>query len=144
MTNALEGARERRASLRSAMGEVESALAAPAPGREEPWRRELALRLRSLDEAMERHVAGTEGDGGLLAEIMASAPRLAHRVEQAKDDHARLRAGIAAACATVEAEEAVAGVRDRVVTLLTEVVRHRQLGADLVYDALNVDIDAAD
>ena len=36
------------------------------------------------------------------------------------------------------------GIRDQVVSVLTEIVRHRQLGSDLVYDAYNIDIDAAD
>lgn len=140
MSDSLEQARERRASLRLAMREVESALAAPAPGREDSWRGEIGARLDALGDALEAHVAATEADDGLLAEIMASAPRLARRVERARADHERLRGGLAA----IDRGAAVTAVRDQVGALLVDLVRHRQLGSDLVYDAYNVDIEGAD
>jgi hypothetical protein len=140
----LERARRRRASLRAAMGDVESAVAAPAPGREGLWRQDLERQLAVLSEALEWHVEVTEGDDGLLAEIGSSTPRLGHRIERARRDHVELRAHLRRLSAALEAEADVGTLRDEVVTLLTELVRHRQLGADLVYDAYNVDIEAAD
>jgi hypothetical protein len=140
VSDSLEQARERRASLRLAMREVESALSAPAPGREDTWRGDIGARLGALGNALEAHVVATEADDGLLAEIMTAAPRLARRVERARTDHARLRAELIA----IDLGADVSAVRDQVGALLIDLVRHRQLGADLVYDAYNVDIEGAD
>jgi hypothetical protein len=144
MSDSLERARENRASLRSAMRELESALAAPAPGREGPWRREIGAKLDVLGGALESHIAATEHEDGLLAQIMSSAPRLARRIDRATADHVRLRADLQQASATVAADAAVTAVRDHVGALLIDLVRHRQLGSDLVYDAYNIDIEGAD
>ena len=126
------------------MGEVELALAAPTPRREAQWREELGVKLAALGQALEWHIAATEGEDGLLAEIVAAAPRLADRVERARRDHERLRSGIQQAADAIVAGAAVDELRDQVVVVLSEVVRHRQRGSDLVFDAYNVDIDAAD
>ena len=144
MSDSLERAREQRASLRGAMGNLESALAAPTPGREGAWRQELQAKLGALSDALEWHISSTEAEDGLLAEIMSSAPRLARRVERARSDHERLRADLQRSSAAVDAETDVAVLRDQLIALLTDLVRHRQLGSDLVYEAYNVDIEAAD
>jgi hypothetical protein len=144
MSDSLERARQNRASLRSAMRELESALAAPTPGREGPWRGEIGAKLEVLGDALESHITATEDDDGLLAQIMSSAPRLARRVDRARSDHERLRADLQQASVAVAADAAVTAVRDHVGALLIDLVRHRQLGSDLVYDAYNVDIEGAD
>lgn len=122
---------------------VESAIAAPVPGREDGWREDLHRQLSAMGDALAQHIVTTEDAGGLLDEILEAAPRLAHRVERARADHERITAGV------VDAQEAVRSasvddVRDRVVSVLGELIRHRQLGSDLVFEAFNVDIEAAD
>src|SRR4051812_35001686 len=130
MSDSLERAREHRASVRAAMGDVESALAAPGSGREGSWRRDLAPRLAALAEALDWHIATTEAADGLLADIVSAAPRLAHQVERARGDHARMRSDLQQAAAAVDAGADVHALRDQIVTVLTELVRHRQLGSD--------------
>jgi hypothetical protein len=144
VSDALGRARQQRVSLRGAIGDVESALAAPAPGREPTWRGQLHGQLEILHHALDRHIAATEADDGLLAEIIESAPRLARKVEQARAEHQTLRSNLEHVTAAVRADADVGSLRDDVLELLTRLVRHRQLGADLVYDAYNVDIEAAD
>ena len=144
MSDSLDRARQDRAGLRSAMGEVEAMLAAPSPRREPAWRQELSTSLAALREALEWHIKATEGEDGLLQQIASSTPRLADRVKQASADHERLQAGIARAAADIEAGADVAVLRNDVVGVLTDLVRHRQLGSDLVYDAYNVDLEADD
>jgi hypothetical protein len=144
MSDSLERAREHRASLRAAIGGVESALAAPAPRREASWRKELGVSLSALGDALDSHITTSEAADGLLADIISAAPRLAHRVERARTDHQQLRAEVQLAMSAVDEQTGVAVLRDQVVDLLTNLVRHRQLGSDLVYDAYNVDIEAGD
>jgi hypothetical protein len=101
--------------------------------------------LEDLSAALDQHVAITEGEDGLLVDIIQVDPRLARRVELAQQDHRRLRQELDEALAAVPTDDAgVAGVRDQVVVILSGLVRHRQAGADMVYEAYNVDIEAGD
>lgn len=145
MTDPLDQVRERRAGLRAAIGRVERSLASPAAGRAEVWAKELASELQDLAASLEQHIRANEAPDGLLADVVDHAPRLAHRTDQLRDDHARLRAAASAVLDDLGAPEvSVTAVRDQVVELLEGLVRHRHLGADLVYEAYNVDIEAAD
>lgn len=145
MTEHLGGTRERRASLRSAIGRVERAVASPAGSRASTWSVELAAELDVLGEALETHVRVNEAPGGLFDEIVEHAPHLAHRIVRAKRDHEHLRGLQAAARDTVPCDgDGVAVARDRTVELLLALVRHRHDGSELVFDAFNVDLEAAD
>jgi hypothetical protein len=144
MSDSLERARQHRTGLRVALGDVEQALSAPAPRREDLWRKELGVALDELGDALESHIASTEADDGLLAEIMREAPRLARRIERVRAEHERLRADLGASRAAADAGDDVEDIRVRVTGVLADLVRHRQLGSDLVYDAYNVDIEAGD
>lgn len=148
MSENLEQARKHRAGLRVAIGSVERAVASAAHGRVAAWSAELRAELTALSEALDSHIELTEARDGLLSDIESSAPRLAHRVVKLKEDHVVLRAAVARAVEGLPpgdgGDAGVGAARDRVVELLTALVRHRHLGADLVYEAYNVDIEAAD
>lgn len=137
--------RERRLSLRSAAGRLERSLASPTNERAASWSNELALELDTLGEALDTHITVNEAPGGLFDDIVEQEPRLANRVEKARNDHQALREHFARARATLPCgAEGVAAARDATVQLLTALVRHRHLGADLVYEAFHVDLEAAD
>ena len=145
MRDHLDEARERRAGLRDAIGGVERALAGPAGERFERWGKELSHELDELGDCLDRHIAVTEAPGGLLDEILHEEPRLARRVHLVRTDHEVLRERLAAGRAALPVDAGgVVAARDRAVALLESVVRHRHLGSDLVYDAYNVDLEAAD
>jgi hypothetical protein len=145
MGDHLHEVRERRAGLRAAVGRVEATLAAPARGRAVQWAKELSAELAELGEALELHIKVTEADDGLLHDIITTEPRLAHRVERVRHDHVTMRHHLDDARAALPTDDAgVSAARDRVVELLTAIVRHRHLGSELVYDAYNVDLEAAD
>jgi len=145
MSDPLEQVRARRAGLRAAIGRVESALAAPASTRVDVWTKEVLTELHELGEALDQHITINESDDGLLADIVDAAPRLAHRVDVLRGDHVQLRERLERAIdALTGAPESTDSARDRVVELLTALVRHRHMGADIVYEAYNVDIEAAD
>jgi hemerythrin HHE cation binding domain-containing protein len=146
MTDSLGRARERRAGVRRAMVLVERAVASPAPGRTAAWSDELGRQLQVLSDALDAHITATEGPSGLLADIESAAPRLHHDVDVARREHVSLRRQLDGLLASLPATDdaAVADIRDRVGELLTGLVRHRQHGADLVFDAYQVDIEAAD
>jgi len=145
MHDHLHEARTHRAGIRDAIGRVERSLASPAASRFEPWAKELGDELAELDAALELHIATTEAPGGLLDDILHEAPRLAHRVSVLRDDHARLRELVAdARNALPRSADDVPAARDHALALLDAVSRHRHLGADLVYEAYNVDMEGGD
>jgi hypothetical protein len=145
MHDRLSEARQHRAGLRDAVGAVERALAAPAGERADRWSKELAHELDELGDALERHIAATEAEGGLLDDIVQQEPRLARRAYLVREDHLLLRRRLDEARAVLPSEpDDVATARDRSVALLEAIIRHRHLGSDLVYDAFNVDMEAGD
>jgi hypothetical protein len=145
-SSALEEARRRRVGVRAAAEEVERALATASGRRLQPWAVELGNRFRRLQEAFDQHIRATEAAEGLFSEVIEDAPRLAHRVEQLQADHVAIRDSVADLIGRTEAPSAndVDEVREQAFELLGRISRHRHLGAELVYEAYTVDIEAAD
>lgn len=136
--------RRRRAELRVAMGELERALAAPAgPGAVSAWVAGLHAALAGLYEDFTHHVEVTEGPDGLYAELARHSPRLAHAVLRLTEEHADVRRRLEELLtwADVGNEDAsVPQARAAATDLLVVLMRHRQRGADLMFEAFHVDI----
>ncbi len=137
---ALRAARARRRALLEAAQEVERAIARPT-GTGSVWRERVATELSELSVALEDHIVEVEDEDGLLNEIVEQAPRLSNAVAQMRAEHVELRDAVAELlAATTGAEGTAEELREEVVAFLGKVVRHRQRGADLVWDAYDVDI----
>ncbi len=137
MTTPLTTARRHRAELLETMHAVERALAAPAA--EPGWRGAVTARLGILQSAFAEHVRLTEGPEGLYAELLEYAPRLAYRVRSLVREHGTLAMSINAVCSRV-GSAAPEDMRGWGSNLLRDLSRHRQRGADLVYEAYATDI----
>lgn len=139
--------RRRRAELRESINALEVALAAPASGRAVIWGERVHEALRDLDDDFREHIELNEGPDGLHQMILAGDLRLANAVAALGAEHAPIAADIAA---LIEATEPpvtppdVDSVRDGAVRLLGRLVRHRQRGADLIYEAFETDIGGGD
>ena len=140
-------ARRRRRDLLEAMTQLESAVAGPSES--EGWLERVDDSLGDLVDALRAHIEEVEGPDGLLAQIIAEAPRLS----AATDDFRREHFELLEACGRIEqvisgaqptTDHVIRRVRRRVTSLLGRLTAHRQRGSDLVYDAYNVDIAAAD
>ncbi|HLK10769.1 MAG TPA: hypothetical protein VKW76_05275 [Candidatus Binatia bacterium] len=148
-TPTLEEARRRRADLHRALVEVEQAISGPAAGRLREWTDRVTRRLRQLGHALEDHVAVTERPGGLYEEITAQAPHLAEKVRRVGAEHAVLRESVSRLLDRLESTPVgdawpLQDARADVQRLLGRIVRHRQVGADLVWEAYSVDIGSGD
>jgi hypothetical protein len=134
--------RGRRSDLRAALIAAEAAIAAPIPGRSADWATRVHTALGGLRAAFSEHVVTAEGPDGLFAQLEVRAPRLARACQRLGDEHATI------AEALTEAERALAGppdeVREAVLSVLARLARHRQRGADLMYEAYAVDIGGED
>ncbi len=133
--------RRRRLELREAMSELEFALAAPANGRPGRWAEEVRVAALGLVSGLRDHIAVTEGPGGLHRELVETAPRLAGPVAALTAEHADLKEMLARLIEGIDgADLDVAATRDAGTELLDLLMRHRQRGADLVYEAYEFDV----
>jgi hypothetical protein len=142
-TPALEVAARRRRELREALIAFEDALASPVPDRV-TWLAEVTETLESLGQAFEDHVTATEAPGGLYDEMGATSPHLNTKANRLRAEHPVITAALiegSARLATPPADDADAdAVRDELQRLMGQIVRHRQHGADLVWEAYAIDI----
>jgi len=146
LTPALGEARKRRATLHDAIVQLEIAISSPAAGRIPEWGAQVTKDMTSVRDAFEQHVFVTEKPGGLYEEIMDRAPRLVGTVSRLRDEHPAVTDSIRNLLGRLEAGGVgtdtwpLDGARDDLQRLIGSVVRHRQKGADLVWEAYNVDI----
>ena len=140
----LTGVREQRAKLRAAMNGVESVLSSALAGRTGAWAKELQPLMTDLRDAVNRHVAVTEGPGGLFEQIQTDAPHCSPAVQKLHGEHESFQTEIDEVLGKLDtgADDPVAmgAVREQVTSLVGRLVRHRQRGADLIHDAYEVDI----
>ncbi|MEA2001049.1 MAG: hypothetical protein U9N84_04065 [Actinomycetota bacterium] len=141
--DSLEGAARRRSELEEALQQVERAVAAPAAT--VTWADEVTHRMRRLEIALNHHIVEVESPSGLLDQIVERAPRLQRQVEGVRHHHFVLARSIteilhklrtARTVGTAPTDE----IRKATIDLLAEMTRHRLEGADLVYDAYDIDI----
>jgi hypothetical protein len=135
--------RRHRAELLESLRVVEQAMAAPAVGDVAAWARRVSVALVELEADFREHVELTEGADGLYGSLLEAAPRLSNVVRTLTSDHARIRTAIGALVTTTEGPVAttdVARIRQAGTTLLGRLSRHRQRGADLVFEAYQTDI----
>lgn len=137
-----EALRRRRAEIRESMSALERALAAPVPGRPDAWAQHVHVALVALSADFREHVDITEGPRGLYRGLLATAPRLSNAVVRLTHEHAQIRELVDDLLARAGGPDGndADRVRDLGMTLLGQLVRHRQRGSDLIYDAYEVDI----
>jgi hypothetical protein len=148
-TEALARARVRRADLHQVIVDLEEASAAPAAGRVVEWCHRMHDALVEVTAAFERHIAVVEGPEGLFDEVTDAAPHLSNAVDRLRKEHREIRTSIVEALDAVRPmagapEHSPDALREAVIAVIDELMRHRQLGADVVYQAYAVDIGTGD
>jgi hypothetical protein len=139
----LEVASRRRVDLHAGLVAMEEALAAPAPGRGRQWAEDVRSALLRLQEVFHRHVDMTGGEHGLFADVVRTSPRLHGAVARLDEEHTAIASVIVEELERLRDpgfHEDPADTRERLLDLLGRLVRHRQRGADLIYEAYSVDI----
>lgn len=133
--------REHRGALGESMQALADALALPLGM--EVWGRRVRAALTELSHDIGVHVELTEAPGGLYPSLAATAPRLARGIDAQLDDHqffvAEVERLLVARDLGISRSELDAH-RDQVQALLGRLVKHRQRGSDLIYEAYEVDI----
>ena len=146
LTPALSEARQRRATLHDALVHLEIAISSPAAGRIPAWTDLVTKEMVGVRDAFEQHVLVTERPGGLYEEIIMRAPRLDGTIRRLKDEHPEIAEDVGVMLTRLDHAEIgspawpLEDARDDLQRLIGTVIRHRQKGADLVWEAYNVDI----
>ena len=138
----LEALRRHRAELRESMSTLEDALAAPATADQARWAQRVHVSLVELSGDFREHIDITEGPNGLYRDLLETSPRLSDAVAGLTREHVLIRGQVDGLLARVtpDAIEDVDRVRDLGTALLGRLVRHRQRGSDLVFEAYEFDI----
>ena len=139
----LEELRRHRAELRESMSALEDALAAPATGHAARWAQRVHVALVELAGDLREHIEVTEGPDGLYRDVLTSSPRLSGAVAGLTREHALMGRPLDDLMTHVTASEVVDdvdGVRAVGTALLGRLVRHRQRGSELVFEAYEFDI----
>lgn len=139
----LDALRRRRAELRGSMGALEHALAAPAPADPAGWAERVHVALVELSADLREHIDVTEGEDGLYRDLLTTSPRLSEAVARLTREHAQIGALVEDLLGRARSTRSVADVdrmRELGTGLLGTLVRHRQRGSDLVYEAYEFDV----
>jgi hypothetical protein len=150
MTPALQQARQRRKTLHDTLVHLEEGLSSPAAGRIPDWTATVLKEMHEVRDAFGQHVVVTEQSDGLYDEILDRAPRLAGNVRRLREEHPEIQAGIDTMLERLENTEIgsdhwpLEQARDDLQRFIGRVIKHRQRGADLVWEAYNVDIGGVD
>jgi hypothetical protein len=145
-TRAVDVSRDDRQRSLDAMHLLEAMAGAASPGRELDWRGDVVEALRGLSAAIAEQDATYDDPASLLNEIALEHPRLRTWIRQLRRQWQEL-ADSASALATrlAEADDAAwnpAEVREQLRWLMSSLHHHRAREADVVFEALNVDLGA--
>jgi hypothetical protein len=148
-TGDLDELRRRRAELRETMTALERSICAPVADQPTTWIDHTRVAAGDLAAEFVDHITVTEGPGGLHQDILAGDLRLANQVETLTADHQAITDEIRMLIADLDAAGDVpaadlAALRERAAALLAHLARHRQRGADLIYEAFQTDIGGGD
>jgi len=149
VTPTLEEVVRRRADLYHAILSLEAAAARPATGREEDWVAGVIEALDEVEHEIADHIEITERREGLYDQIIDVAPRLGRNVQRLREEHPEMQeatSSLRARLTTAPAGDAtgVAEARDEIQHLLGRLVKHRQRGADLLWEAYSLDTGGAE
>ncbi len=138
--------RAHRSELRDSVAAVDDALAAPI-AKGGAWRERVRAALAELHHDFQDHIELTEGRGGLYDKVRRGAPRLSGKVDRLTHEHLRYHEAIGGFLVVLEHGGTLADLpvfREEVTALMGQLVRHRQTGSDLIYEAYQVDIGGSD
>jgi len=134
--------RAHRAELRDSVAAVSLALDSPI-ARGGAWRERVRAALAELAHDFDDHIHLTESRGGIYDRAKRTAPRLSGAVERLLAEHTTYRDQIIGYLAVLEHGGQLADLpafREELTTLVGRLIRHRQAGGDLVYEAYEVDL----
>ncbi len=146
LTAYLDRVRAHRAELHDCVRALDDTLATPLA--RAPWRERVRAALAELSSDLDVHIELTDGPGGLYERLGQASPRLSGPLDRLRAEHAPLREAVQGFLAALESGEGapadLPAFREEVTVLVGRLIRHRQTGTDLVYEAYEVDLGGSE
>ena len=141
-------ARDRRDASLRALHELEDALGAPTPGREQRWITSVVTALDELAAALDEQSTGHSEVDSLLSEIATDDPVMAPRIDLLRREHDDLRHSVASLRTQIsplpDPVVDTADVRERLASVARRLRQHRAREADLIYEAIDLNLGLAE
>jgi len=144
---ALAAVQERRDEFYEGILKLERAMATPAGDDPAGWAVDTAAAARAMRDVLEAHITETEAPGSFYDDIVEHYPNLAHAAARLQGEHEPLRRAIDELVQTlgsVRDDDGVEQARQGALDVIRALLAHRHRGAELVYDAYNVDVASGD
>jgi diacylglycerol O-acyltransferase / wax synthase len=144
---ALAAVQERRDDYYEAILGLERAMAAAAGDDATGWAARAETAALDTRSVLRHHIEETEGPGSFYEDLSEHYPNLGPAAARLKAEHGPLRAAVDQLVETLSTVHDDAGVdqaRAEALDLLKGLLAHRHRGAELVYDAYNVDVATGD
>lgn len=142
LTAYLDRVRAQRAELHDSVRALDDTLATPLA--RAAWRERVRAALAELSSDLDVHIELTDGPGGLYERLSQASPRLSGPLGRLRAEHAPLRRAVQGFLAALEGGDGASAdlpaFREEVTVLVGRLIRHRQTGTDLVYEAYDVDL----
>jgi len=122
-----------RVELLGGIQRLERAIGSPAG--DPAWGPGMTRALASLRSAFADHVAVTEGPAGYYAGVVEHSPRLARGVSDLLWEHRVVWSALDALEGSLDGADAGPDIQRHAARVLRGLWRHRQRGADLLYEA---------
>lgn len=135
-----------RERMLDSMRALEAALAKPTPNREAAWGTFVLQALRTLEEVMLKQATELEDEDGTLAAIARDQPWLLSRIQQLRAQFQDLVRQIHSLHEQLSADDVpqTGEIRQRLAWILTAIRHFQSKETDLIFEAISVDIGAAD
>ena len=144
---ALAAVEERRDEFYEGMLALERAMAEPAGDDAIAWAANTAAAVEAMRHVLDDHIQETEAPGSFYDDVIEHSPHLVNAAHRLQAEHPPLAASVNALALelkTVTDDESVEITRQAAVELIKALLLHRHRGAELVYDAYNVDVAPGD
>jgi hypothetical protein len=139
--------RDRDASLR-ALHALEDALSAPAPRRQRTWLHRVTYAVDALATALDEQARAGAETVDLLSEVALCEPRYIAQIERLRQEQLDLRIAVSSLREQIEPDPEfpidTADIRDRLASIARRYRQHRAREADLVYEAVSIDLGLTD
>ena len=144
---ALAAVQERRDDFYEAILGLERAMAEAAGDDQAGWAAEATTAALDLRAVLRHHITETEAEGSFYDDVSRNFPNLANQAARLRAEHGPLREGTDELIETLSTVTDDAGVdlaRGQALDLLKALLMHRHRGAEIVFDAYNVDVATGD
>jgi len=144
---ALAAVTERRDEFYEGILELERAMAAPAGDDAGAWAAASASAVEDMQRVLDDHIRETEAPGSFYDDVIEHSPHLVNAAHRLQAEHPPLAGrveSLALELKTVSDDDGVEATREDAVELIKALLLHRHRGAELVYDAYNVDVAPGD